>query len=117
MSSDSKRYKAWPLIDFVSWCCASEGNVANTISGKFAELQHFHRLRVGVELPATPRPLTGVFRYVSRGGNPHPTWGPDGNVAWLCLCLSYLLMMRSDEVFAADSGAVHPVPYALPDAG
>ena len=38
-----------------------------------------------------------------------PTWGPEGKVLWLCLCLSYFLMTRSDEVFAADSGVVHQV--------
>ena len=27
---------------------------------------------------------------------------------WLCLCLSYFLTPRSDEVFASDSGVVHP---------
>ena len=26
---------------------------------------------------------------------------------WLCLCLSYFLVARSDEMFAADSGAVY----------
>ena len=38
-----------------------------------------------------------------------PTWGPEGKVLRLCLCLSYFLMARSDEMFAADSGVVHPV--------
>ena len=38
-----------------------------------------------------------------------PTWGPEGEVFLLCLCLSYFLMTRSDEIFAADSGVVHPV--------
>ena len=28
---------------------------------------------------------------------------------WLRLCLSYFLMTRSDEMFAADSGVVHDV--------
>ena len=27
---------------------------------------------------------------------------------WLCLCLSYFLIARLDEVFASDSGVVHP---------
>ena len=27
---------------------------------------------------------------------------------WLCLCLSYFLIARPDEVFASDSGVVHP---------
>ena len=108
--SDSKSCKAWALIEFVSWGCASEGKLANTISGKFAEVQYFRRLRLGVELPAMPRPLTGVFRYASRGGNPHSHVGPGGKrVVTESVCLSYFLMMGSNEVFAADSGAVHPV--------
>ena len=28
---------------------------------------------------------------------------------FMCLCLSYFLLARSDEMFAADSGAVHSV--------
>ena len=36
-----------------------------------------------------------------------PSWGPKGKVLWLCSCLSYFLPARSDEVLAADSGAVH----------
>ena len=36
-----------------------------------------------------------------------PSWGPKGKVLWLCSCLSYFLPARSDEMLAADSGAVH----------
>ena len=38
-----------------------------------------------------------------------PSWGPEGKVLWLCLCLSYFLKTRSDEMFAADSGVVYDV--------
>ena len=31
-SRDSESSKAWVLIEFASWCCVSEGNLANTIS-------------------------------------------------------------------------------------
>ena len=37
-----------------------------------------------------------------------PSWGAGGNEMGLCLCLSYSLIGRSDEVFASDSGVVHP---------
>ena len=58
----------------------------------------------------TARPPTGAIRYASRGGNPHiPVWGPEGSCLRLCSRLSYFLMTRSDEMFAADSGWC--VPY------
>ena len=37
-----------------------------------------------------------------------PSWGAGGKEMWLCLCLSYFLIARSDEMFASDSGVVHP---------
>ena len=130
-SSDSDSHKAWALIDFASWCCASERHVANTIAGKFAAVQCFHRLHVGVELPVTAPmvqcALKGIARSHVEAGTPRrvrlpvsfsmlltgetlvPSWGPEGNVLWLCLGLSYFIMTRSDEMFAADSGMVHDV--------
>ena len=33
----------WALIDFAAWCFQSKGNLASTISGKFAAVQYFHR--------------------------------------------------------------------------
>ena len=39
------------MIEFASWVWVSEGNLANTISGKLHAVQYFHRLKVGVELP------------------------------------------------------------------
>lgn len=38
-----------------------------------------------------------------------PAWGLENFFLWWCLSLSYFLMTRSDEMFAADSGVVHPV--------
>ena len=52
-SNYSDSHKAWALIEFALWCCASERNLANTIAGKFTAVQYFHRLHVGVELPVT----------------------------------------------------------------
>ena len=130
-SSDSDSHKAWALTEFASWCCASERNLANTIAGKFAAVQYFDRLDVGVELPVTAPvvhyALKGIARSHVEAGTPRrvrlpvsfsmlltgetlvPSWGPEGKVLWLCLGLSYFLMTRSDEMFAADSGMVHDV--------
>ena len=84
-SSDSESRKAWALIELALWCCASEGNLANTDSGKFAAVQYFHRLQVGVELPATTSvvqcALKGISRYPCSGGNA-PQCSPTGFVRY-----------------------------------
>ena len=41
--SDSEEHKVWVLIEYASWCCEAEGNLAGTISGKLAAVQYFHR--------------------------------------------------------------------------
>ena len=106
-------------------------NLANTISGTFAAVQYFHRLKVGVELPVTApvvqcalkgiarsHVVTGTSRRVRllvsfgmllTGETLIPSWGPEGKVLWLCLCLGYFLLARSNDMFAANSGAVHSV--------
>ena len=128
--SDAEEYKVWALIDCASWCCEAEGNLAGTISGKLTAVQYFHRLEAGVELPTTAPVLKSALKGIARGhvaaGTPRqvrlpvslamllegegliPSWGAGGNEMWLCLCLSYFLIARSDEVFASDSGVVHP---------
>ena len=106
-SSDSDSHKAWALTEFASWCCASERNLANTIAGKFAAVQYFDRLDVGVELPVTAPvvhyALKGIARSHVEAGTPRrvrlalsfsmllsgetlvPPCGPEGRVLWLCL--------------------------------
>ena len=37
------------------------------------------------------------------------SWGREGKVAWLCLCLRELLLARLDEMFVTDPGPVHSV--------
>ena len=128
--SDPEGHKVWVLIEYVSWCCEAEGNLAGTISGKLAAVQYFHRLEAGVELPTTAPVLKSALKGIARGhvaaGTPRqvrlpvswgmllegegliPSWGAGGKEMWLCLCLSYFLIARSDEVFASDSGVVHP---------
>ena len=120
----------WALIDFAAWCFQSKGNLASTISGKFAAVQYFHRTEMQVEI-ATTSPLIkcalrGIARSHTDQGIRHrvrlpvtwkmllegerliPEWGVGGRVLWLCLSLSYFLIARSDEIFASSSGQVHP---------
>ena len=111
LSSDSESSKAWALTEFTSWCCVSDDNLANDISGKFAAVQYFHLLRVGVELPLTATvvrcALKGIkWSHVAVGTSHRvrlpvsffmrlageiiiPSWGPVGRVLLLCLCLSF----------------------------
>ena len=118
------------LIEDASWSCEAEGNLAGTISGKLTAVQYFHRLEAGVELPTTAPVLKSALIGIARGhvaaGTPRqvrfsvswgmllegegliPFWGVGGKEMWLCLCVSYFLIARSDEVFASDSGVVHP---------
>ena len=128
--SDSEEHKVWVLIEYASWCCEAEGDLAGTISGKLAAVQYFHRLEAGVELPTTAPVLKSALKGIARShvvaGTPRqvrlpvswgmllegkgliPSWGAGGKEMWLCLCLSYFLIARSDEMFASDSGVVHP---------
>ena len=47
MSADiSPDERIWALVDFAAWCFQSKGNLASTISGKFAAVQYFHRTEV-----------------------------------------------------------------------
>ena len=103
-SSDSEEHKVWVLIEYASWRCEAEGNLAGTISGKLAAVQYFHRLEAGVELP-TPAPvLKSALKGIARGhvaaGTPRqvrlpvswgmlleregliPSWGAGGKEMW-----------------------------------
>ena len=119
------------LIEFAAWCCASEGNLAKTISGKLAAVQYFHRVDAHMELPtASPlinRELKGIARLHVIAGTPRrvrlpvswdvllggqdlvPSCGPGGRILWLCLALGYFFVARSDEIFASSAGGIHPV--------
>lgn len=113
-SSDSDSFKAWALIEFASWYCASDVDLTNTISGTLTAVKYLHRLRVGVEQPVTVPVVQCAIRGIARahvtartlrrvrspvyfGRLPAretliPTWIPAWNVLWLCLCPSYFLM-------------------------
>lgn len=121
---------SWALIDFAAWCSESHGNLASTISGKFAAFQYFHRVapkaeekdyastdkvwlrviaRFHVERGVQRRTrLPVIWKMLLDGESPIRTWGVGGRVTWLCLCLSYSLIARSDEMFATSHGDVHP---------
>lgn len=120
----------WALIDFAAWCFQSKGNLASTISGKFAAVQYFHRTEMQVEIATTSPLIKCALRGIARlhidqgirhrvrlpvtwkmlleGERLIPAWGVGGRVLWLCLSLSYFLIARSDEIFASSSGQVHP---------
>ena len=83
-----------------------------------------------MELPTTTPVLKSALKSIARGhvaaGAPRqvrlpvswgvllegegliPSLGTGEKEMWLCLCLSYFLIARSDEVFASDSGVMHP---------
>ena len=86
---------------------------------------------MGVELPVTAAVVQCALRGIARAhvtaGTPRrvrppvpfdillawkiliPAWSPEGKVFWVGL--NYILMTRSDELSATDSGAVYPVHF------
>ena len=104
--------------------------MAGTISGKLTAVQYFHRLEAGVKLPTTAPVVKSAFKGIARGHaaaeTPRqvrlpvswgmllegeglvPSWDAGGKEMSLCLCLSFFLIVRSDEVFASALGVVHP---------
>ena len=85
--SDSEKHKVWVLIEYASGCCEAEGNLAGTISGKLAAVQHFQRLEAGVELPTTAPVLKNALKGIARG---HATAGTPRQVR-LPMCWGMLL--------------------------
>lgn len=49
---NSEEMMVWALLDIAALCSASEGTQASAISIKLAAVQLFHRVDVGLELPA-----------------------------------------------------------------
>ena len=118
----------WVLVDFATWCAASEGNRAGTNSGKLAAVRYFYRVGFGLELPvkstlikialkgisrshtlagkARRVPLPVSWRMLLGGESLVPSWGSGGSVSWLCLGMTFFIM-RPDEVFTGASGVVH----------
>ena len=114
-----------------------EGNLANTLSGKFAALEYFNRLEERVELPvkapivqgtlrryctvpcsrknAPLYPLTVLVRYAFDGGNFHPFMGSGGEglVAVLVSELFFSAAIGRDVHRRFRSGELG----ALPDPG
>ena len=54
------------LIDFAAWCFQSKGNLASTISGKFAAVQYFHRMEMQVEIATTSPLIKCALRGIAR---------------------------------------------------
>ena len=101
------------------------------ISGKYAEVQYFHQLRVGVELLVTAPVVQCALRSMARthvtagtprrvrlpvpfGGNPHSHVGPGGESV-VVVSVSELLL---DDAFGQNvhRGFGGGAPFALPDA-
>ena len=103
----------------------------DTVVGKFAAIQHFHRTRMGVEIdtssPLINCALEGIARSHADAGIRHrvrlpvtldmllddeclgESWGVGGRVMSLCLTAMYFFLLRADEMFASDEGVVHHV--------
>lgn len=111
----------------------SRGQAGAQNVGIQAAVQSTSRVKVNIGLPASSTlikcalPGLGVERVHLRAGTTprirHPvtwgcivrgqklaqSWGPGESVLWLCVALRYHLVARSDDVFAATGGRVHPV--------
>lgn len=118
------------VVEFVAWCCASQGNVASTITGKLQAIKYFHVVEAGVGLPMESdliaRQLNGIKRAhtlagsmalrrlpitlneLLGAGNAWRDWGPGGRVLYLCLLLGFFVGARAHELFKDDGGKVHP---------
>ena len=64
---DSEEHKVWVLIEYASWCCEAEGNLAGTISGKLTAVQYLHRLEAGVKLSTTAPVVKSALKGIARG--------------------------------------------------
>lgn len=129
---DSEHEKVMQLVEFAAWCCASQGNQANTISGKLGAVRYFHTVDVGVELPKESlllkRQLDGMRRaHVLLGdsrelrlpitmhelllvpAHTYARWGSGGRVLGLCMMLAFFIGARAHEIFKDDTGRIHPV--------
>ena len=129
MSSDkvlredtSPKEMSWALIDFAAWCFDSKGNLASTISGKYAAVQYYHRVEAQAEIiltsPLIRCALKGTATSHVKASTRHrvrlpvtwimlldgesliPARGIGRRVMWLCMSLSYFLVARSDEIFS-----------------
>ena len=112
-----------PTISFWSWYSSHrkkyhplvgpEGKVLwRRISWRKGDQEQMGSVRVRSHVEAgTPRRvrLPVLFGMLLTREITIPSWGREGEVLWLCLCLSYFLVARSDDLFAPDSGAAHSV--------
>ena len=76
--SESKQGKVWALVDYASWCTASNGNQAGAIPSKLAAIQYFHRADVSVELPIRSPLIKRMLQGISRSHTLTGTRPPAG---------------------------------------
>ena len=118
------------LTTFMSYRCFVSKNQSQTVRGYLSAIKFFHKMYAGWELPTTHCMVIAVGKGIDRvqgkgdvkprvrkplswdmlwdGKNEVLTAEGGGPVMWMGLALAYFLLYRASELFANDSGMVHP---------
>ena len=118
------------LTTFMSYRCFVFKNQSQTVRGYLSAIKFFHKMYAGWELPTTHCMVLAVGKGIDRvqgkgdvkprvrkplswdmlwdGKNEVLTAEGGGPVMWMGLALAYFLLCRASELFAYDSGMVHP---------
>ena len=114
----------------MSYRCFVFKNQSQTVRGYLSAIKFFHKMYAGWELPTTHCMVLAVGKGIDRfqgkgdvkprvrkplswdmlwdGKNEVLTAEGGGPVMWMGLALAYFLLCRASELFAYDSGMVHP---------
>ena len=114
----------------MSYRCFVFKNQSQTVRGYLSAIKFFHKMYAGWELPTTHCMVLAVGKGIDRvqgkgdvkprvrkplswdmlwdGKNEVLTADGGGSVMWMGLALAYFLLCRASELFAYDSGMVHP---------
>jgi len=109
------------LASFIGFCTDNLGNKESTVGGKLVGVSFYHQQYKGMKLPLGSPYLRGVMQGIRRKQAESGveqrirrplTWGmimemqrdvgaegEEGRVLWIGLALTYLLMLRSEELF------------------
>ena len=118
------------LTTFMSYRCFVFKNQSQTVRGYLSAIKFFHKMYAGWELHTTHCMVLAVGKGIDRvqgkgdvkprvrkplswdmlwdGKNEVLTAEGGGRVMWMGLALAYFLLCRASELFAYDSGMVHP---------